>query len=173
MKTAPKKDFCSCAPCYVFWYGRLRPTDSWSVLRLKHAAAPFVPDVSITPSDQETKGERAPNACRILKKALWLGRLGETPDINPSTFAGPQRTVGHMLVRQGIQHPLWKHKSALISQVQLGGKCQNLGGGSKYFWFSPWKLGKWSDLTYIFQMGWFNHRLLELVCWPTKMWAID
>ena len=34
--------------------------------------------------------------------------------------------------------------------------CQ-LGGGFKYFWnFHPY-LGKTSNLTHIFQMGWFNH----------------
>ena len=33
-----------------------------------------------------------------------------------------------------------------------------LGGGFKYFLFSPRSLGKWSNLTNIFQMGW-NHQL--------------
>ena len=33
------------------------------------------------------------------------------------------------------------------------------GGGFKYFLFSPWTLGKWSNLTTISQMGWFNHQL--------------
>ena len=27
------------------------------------------------------------------------------------------------------------------------------------FWFSPRKFGKWSNLTNIFEMGWFNHQL--------------
>ena len=36
-----------------------------------------------------------------------------------------------------------------------------LGGGFKYVLFSPQSLGKWSNLTYIFQMGW-NHQLEKL-----------
>ena len=47
---------------------------------LKHAATPFVPDGSVSVEDEEAKGELAPNACRILMKALWLGRLSR-PDI--------------------------------------------------------------------------------------------
>ena len=35
-----------------------------------------------------------------------------------------------------------------------------LAGGFKDFLFSPLKLGKWSNLTHIFQMGWFNHQLV-------------
>ena len=31
---------------------------------------------------------------------------------------------------------------------------------SNTFLFSPRKLGKWSNLTNIFQMGWFNHQLV-------------
>ena len=31
-----------------------------------------------------------------------------------------------------------------------------LGGGFKYYLFSPRKLGKISNLTNFFQMGWFN-----------------
>ena len=34
-----------------------------------------------------------------------------------------------------------------------------LGGGFRYFLFSPRKLGKIPILTHIFQMGWFNHQL--------------
>ncbi len=34
-----------------------------------------------------------------------------------------------------------------------------LGGGFKYFLFSPRTFGKWSNLTNIFQMGW-NHQLV-------------
>jgi hypothetical protein len=50
---------------------------------LKHAAAPFVPDGSISIDDEEAKGELAPNACRILMKALWLGRLSRPGLIKP------------------------------------------------------------------------------------------
>ena len=34
------------------------------------------------------------------------------------------------------------------------------GGGFKDVLFSPRSLGKWSNLTSIFQMGWFNHPLV-------------
>ena len=51
--------------------------------KLKHATTPFVPDTAITPADEETKGELAPNACRILMKALWLARLARPDIIKP------------------------------------------------------------------------------------------
>ena len=47
---------------------------------LKHAATPFVPD------GEEAKGELAPNACRILMKALWLGRLSRPDIIKPILY---------------------------------------------------------------------------------------
>ena len=50
---------------------------------LKHAATPFVPDGSVSVEDEEAKGELAPNACRILMKALWLGRLSRPDIIKP------------------------------------------------------------------------------------------
>ena len=50
---------------------------------LKHAATPFVPDGSVAVEDEEAKGELAPNACRILMKALWLGRLSRPDIIKP------------------------------------------------------------------------------------------
>ena len=51
-----------------------------NVSNLKHAATPFVPDGSVSIEDEEAKGELAPNACKILMKALWLGRLAR-PDV--------------------------------------------------------------------------------------------
>lgn len=51
--------------------------------KLKHAATPFPPDGSISPEDEESKGELAPNARRILMKALWLGRLARPDIIKP------------------------------------------------------------------------------------------
>ena len=51
--------------------------------KLKPAATPFIPDGSTTSSDEEAKGELAPNACRILMKALWLGRLARPDIIKP------------------------------------------------------------------------------------------
>ena len=50
---------------------------------LKHAATPFLPDGSVSVEDEEAKGELAPNACRILMKALWLGRLSRPDIIKP------------------------------------------------------------------------------------------
>ena len=36
-----------------------------------------------------------------------------------------------------------------------------LGGGFKHFLCSPQTLGKWPNLTIMFQRGWFNHQLDE------------
>ena len=38
---------------------------------------------------------------------------------------------------------------------------QHCTGGFMYFYFHPY-LGKWSNLTHIFQVGWFNHQLDEI-----------
>ena len=48
--------------------------------KLRHAPTPFCPEGSLAPSDDDVKGELAPNACKILVKALGLGRLAR-PDI--------------------------------------------------------------------------------------------
>ena len=40
-----------------------------------------------------------------------------------------------------------------------------LGGGFKYLYFHPY-LQKCSNLTNIFQMGWFNHQLAWLMIQP-------
>jgi len=53
------------------------------ISKLKHAATPFPPEGSITTEDEETKGELAPNACKILMKALWSGRLAHPNIIKP------------------------------------------------------------------------------------------
>jgi hypothetical protein len=47
---------------------------------LKHAATPFCPEGSLLPQDDEEEGELAGNACKVLMKCLWLGRLAR-PDI--------------------------------------------------------------------------------------------
>ena len=54
-----------------------------SVTNIKHAATPFVPDGSISIEDEESKGELAASACKILMKALWLGRLSRPDIIKP------------------------------------------------------------------------------------------
>ena len=58
-------------------------TSITNVSYLKHAAAPFVPDGWVSIDDEEAKGELAPNACKILMKALWLGRLSRPDIIKP------------------------------------------------------------------------------------------
>ena len=39
---------------------------------------------------------------------------------------------------------------------------------SNIFYFHPY-LGRWSNLTNIFQMGWFNHHLVK-ICYPGTIW---
>ena len=48
--------------------------------KIKPAATPFLPEGSILEQDEVSRGELAPHACKILMKALWLGRLAR-PDI--------------------------------------------------------------------------------------------
>ena len=43
---------------------------------------------------------------------------------------------------------------------------------SKIFYFHPY-LGKWSNLTNIFQMGWFNHQLVKHVEWYFRVSFIN
>ena len=50
--------------------------------KLRHTPTPFCPEGSLHPSD-DVKGELAPNACKILMKALWLGRLARPDIIKP------------------------------------------------------------------------------------------
>ena len=57
--------------------------------------------------------------------------------------------------------------------VDVYGKCRYktiLGGGFKGFSFSPRTLGKISNLTNIFQMGWFNH---QLVYHTWMLWVLE
>ena len=51
--------------------------------KLRHAPTPFWSEGSLVPSDDDVKGELAPNACKILMKALWLGRLARRDIIKP------------------------------------------------------------------------------------------
>ena len=54
-----------------------------NVSNLKHAATPFVPDSSVTIDNEAAKGELAPDACKILMRALWLGQLARPDLIKP------------------------------------------------------------------------------------------
>ena len=51
--------------------------------KLKAAATPFCPEGSISHEDESSPGELAPNACKILMKALWLARLARPDIIKP------------------------------------------------------------------------------------------
>ena len=75
-----------------------------------------------------------------LGKACGLDNEQNFPK-KPSLFTVRSYKVGP------YQFWIQKHKHAYV-----------LGGGFKYFLFSPRSLGKWSNLTTIFQRGW-NHQL--------------
>ena len=47
---------------------------------LKYAASPFLPEGSLITEDDAERGELSSNACKVLMKTLWLGRLAR-PDI--------------------------------------------------------------------------------------------
>ena len=51
--------------------------------KLRHAPTPFCPGGSLVPSDDDVKDELAPISCKILMKALWLGRLARPDIIKP------------------------------------------------------------------------------------------
>ena len=50
---------------------------------LKHASTPFCPEGSLLPSDDDVAGELAGDACKILMKCLWLGRLARPELVKP------------------------------------------------------------------------------------------
>ena len=61
------------------------------------------------------------------------------------------------------------HEFSMGFWKSLAGKYQRLGGGSKYFLFSPLAyLGKIPILTNIFQLGW-NHHLEDFDFWFLKI----
>ena len=49
----------------------------------------------------------------------------------------------------------------------LRANVQRLVGGFKFLCFHPY-LGKWSSLTNIFQIGWFNHQRWEMIAWTEQ-----
>ena len=51
--------------------------------KLRKVTTPFCPDGSLPPEDDQSVGELAPNACKLLMKALWLGRLARPDIIKP------------------------------------------------------------------------------------------
>jgi hypothetical protein len=50
---------------------------------LKKASTPFLPEGALLASDDDSKGELAPVACKILMKLLWLARLSRPDLIKP------------------------------------------------------------------------------------------
>ena len=50
---------------------------------LKHAATPFCPEGSLLPDNDDVEGELAGDACKILMKCLWLGRLSRPELVKP------------------------------------------------------------------------------------------
>ncbi len=51
--------------------------------RLKPAATPFCSDGALVDADDDIRGQLAPNACKVLMKCLWLGRLARPDIIKP------------------------------------------------------------------------------------------
>ena len=84
------------------------------------------------------KGSHNPRSCR-RKRSPWL--------LTTEPF------------RPGSPSSKWWLLEILPAAKKLDLPHTQLGGGFKYFLFSPWSLEKWSKLTNIFQMGWFNHQL--------------
>ena len=85
--------------------------------KLKCAQTPFCPEGSLPPSDDEVSGELAPVACKLLMKALWLGRLARPDIIKPNWRLGDVRskvepkqrspgTPSHLLHRQHQASPI-------------------------------------------------------------------
>ena len=109
--------------------------------------------------------------CRIVPSGcifFWM-----KPSISqkiPSAKTFPKNTESLKQKNKAVLD-LWKRwRKLMMSNLQKQkrnwsrserGKC--LGGGFKYFLFSTRNLGKWSNLTNIFQMGW-NHQL-DVDCW--------
>ena len=50
---------------------------------LKEVPTPFCPEGTFCPADDEEEGELAGNACKVLMKCLWLGRLARPDIIKP------------------------------------------------------------------------------------------
>ena len=55
-----------------------------------------------------------------------------------------------------------RHPQGLPLGVQWVSSAESRWWQLKHFLFSPRNLGKWSNLTIFFQMGWFNHQLVNV-----------
>ena len=86
--------------------------------------------------------------CHVRGKSIIY--LGLIDRINYSTLF----TIGLLIFQQNL------------SKRHLFKRMEFLLGGFKYFLFAPQTLGKWSNLTKISQMGWFNHAPASLWYFP-------
>ena len=81
--------------------------------KLKPAPTPFVNEGSLNPDDDESKGELAANASKILMKALWVARLARPDLLKPITapwrdmFSLGQPTVINSSI--GLCVICWQH----------------------------------------------------------------
>jgi len=80
---------------------------------------------------------------------MWISTL---PTIQPADF------TGFLEASFGSEIFSWWHFNPTIVKPQPG---DLLGGGFKYFLFSPRTLGKIPNLTHMFQRGW-NHQLVYI-----------
>ena len=81
-----------------------------------------------------------------------------SPEILSNNLPTTILTVHHLVGRflQVFSQPPYNRKSKFFTEPWLLGK---LGGGFKHVFFSPRKLGTWSNFTHIFPLGW-NHQLV-------------
>ena len=86
----------------------------------------------------------------FLGDVLFIG--WSTPGFFRSAHSRLKRLVGEP--SQGLRGSWWRFFGGFLLKITL------LGGGFKYFYFHPY-LGKWSNLTNIFQVGW-NHQLVTV-----------
>ena len=85
--------------------------------------------------------------------------------MEPQNIESDETTQDEMMVMKAPFSPVSKKNARGFKKIDWGiqlvflFKVGDLGGGFKRFLFSPRKLGKISNLTDIFQMGW-NHQLV-------------
>ena len=76
--------------CIVFWEGIMSSfvdlyvsISGQPISKLRKALTPFCPEGSLPTQDDAEAGELSSAACKILMKALWLGRLARPDIIKP------------------------------------------------------------------------------------------
>jgi len=89
----------------------------------------------------------------ISWRAYWI----HVPPMFPPTCHGTRQWwMQRYHHNQSGDYPKMAQTSTLVPSGLV--HSHNLGGGFKYFLFSPRKLGKWSNLTNMFQRDW-SHKL--------------